>query len=199
LLHGEPVPMIGLLLASSISEVACRKSEEELMGEIRRQLAARSVLAAALVLVGGLVVGGGFVSGASGAGGVHLHHARHGAGGGCTLASWRGAYGYTITGSLVAPDGSRAGDVAAVGVMKADGAGHASGHDVASLNGTPVARTWTGTYTLEADCSGTFNIVTTSQPVTRFSGFIAITSHGRVVRSVDTDPGTVGTVIATRQ
>jgi hypothetical protein len=116
----------------------------------------------------------------------------------CTLASWHGSYGYVLTGSVFGPDGTKLADEAAVGVANPDGAGHVSGHDVASVNGTIVPRTWTATYTVDPDCSGTMNITTTSPPIRSFVGFIVVARNGRVLRIVDTDPGAVISGIATR-
>jgi hypothetical protein len=62
-----------------------------------------------------------------------------------------------------------------------------------------LPRQWTATYTVDSDCSGTMSIVTTSQPVTNYTVFLALSSGGRVARAIDTDPGAVGVVTASRQ
>lgn len=163
---------------------------------ITRRSACLMIVTAGLAAMAAYGAAGSFAAGSRHAGEAPQ---RHGEGGGCTLASLRGAYSYAIRGSLVAPSGVRAADVAAVGVFRSDGAGHVTGHDVASLNGVILPRQWTATYTVDSDCSGTMSIVTTSQPVTNYTVFLAISSGGRVARAIDTDPGAVGVVTASRQ
>jgi hypothetical protein len=68
----------------------------------------------------------------------------------CTSASFRGAFGYTFTGVT----GVDALAFAAVGKWIADGQGNFSGVETASSGGEILQRTYTGTYRVNSDCTG---------------------------------------------
>src|SRR5262245_10365139 len=67
----------------------------------------------------------------------------------CTNASLKGTFGYTCQGTI-------GGLLAAeVGIATYDGAGHGSGKSTFSMSGSdPSVVTWTGNYTINADCTG---------------------------------------------
>jgi hypothetical protein len=99
------------------------------------------------------------------------------------------SYGYTVTGTIPG-----IGDIAAVGIFTADGAGQVSGADtiaVTNFNGTGVIeqRTSTGTYTVDADCTGTFTLQFVAP---HFSGLatvdIVIVDKGARIRGIQTTP-----------
>lgn len=68
----------------------------------------------------------------------------------CTLATVAGTYGLTTTGSIPG-----IGPVAAVGVVTLDKSGNISGSQTRSLNGAVADETFTGTFIVNPDCSGT--------------------------------------------
>ena len=68
----------------------------------------------------------------------------------CTLASVAGTYGLTTVGSIPA-----IGPVSAVGVVTVDKSGNIAGGQTRSLNGAVADETFTGTATVNEDCTGT--------------------------------------------
>ena len=68
----------------------------------------------------------------------------------CTTASFQGPFGYTFTGLT----GFKALPFAAVGRLVADGQGSLAGAETDSSNGEIFQRTYTGTYTVNPDCTG---------------------------------------------
>ena len=68
----------------------------------------------------------------------------------CTSASFQGAFGYTFTGLT----GVNALPFAAVGRLVADGQGNVAGAETDSSNGEIFQRTYTGTYKVNSDCTG---------------------------------------------
>lgn len=78
----------------------------------------------------------------------------------CSDHTLKGSYGYTVTGSIVAPVGPLiAGPFAAVGRIVFDGQGHVSTVRSLSDNGEVLQDdSGTGTYTLKSDCTGSFNV-----------------------------------------
>ena len=76
--------------------------------------------------------------------------ASQGQGLGCSYALAAGKYANSMSGTLVG-----VGPYAAVEVLNADAAGNLSGKQTSSLNGSIVRATLTGTYTVDADCTGT--------------------------------------------
>lgn len=68
----------------------------------------------------------------------------------CSLASVAGTYGLTTTGSIPG-----IGPVAAVGVVTVEKSGNISGSQTRSLNGAVGDETFTGTATVNPDCTGT--------------------------------------------
>jgi hypothetical protein len=61
-----------------------------------------------------------------------------------------GSYGFRITGT-----NNAVGQYALVGHFSADGVGHFSGQGTQSVNGTVDRPSFTGTYSVSPDCSGT--------------------------------------------
>lgn len=78
----------------------------------------------------------------------------------CSDRTVKGSYGYTVTGSILTPTGPLvAGPFAAVGRIVFDGEGHVSTVRSLSDNGEVLENdSGTGTYTLNSDCTGSFNI-----------------------------------------
>ena len=104
----------------------------------------------------------------------------------CSLSTLRGSYGYTATGTIPG-----IGDLAAVGIIFYDGAGHVRGTDTAAASiGVIEARTFTGTYTVDGDCTGT---ITLRFDAPTFSGLatadFVIVNKGTKVLGIQTTPG----------
>jgi hypothetical protein len=77
-------------------------------------------------------------------------------GGHCTLGSSAGGYGFTLSGVVILPTGPV--PIAAVGRANLDAAGNVSGTEARSVGGGFADETFTGTYTVNADCTGTTTI-----------------------------------------
>jgi hypothetical protein len=71
----------------------------------------------------------------------------------CSLSGVAGTYGYTTSGSI-----PTLGAIAGVGHITLDSAGNLTGAQTVSFNGTIVPETLSGTYTVNADCTGTATI-----------------------------------------
>ena len=71
----------------------------------------------------------------------------------CSTASIAGKFGFTTTGSIPA-----IGPVAATGVFTQDRSGNINGTQTRSLNGDIADETFTGTATVNPDCTGTDTI-----------------------------------------
>ncbi len=68
----------------------------------------------------------------------------------CSTASVAGRFGFTTTGSIPA-----VGPVAATGIFTQDASGNITGTQTRSLNGSVADETFTGTATVNSDCTGT--------------------------------------------
>jgi hypothetical protein len=110
----------------------------------------------------------------------------------CTTRSVEGNYAYLVTGTNVGD-----GPVAAVGLVTADGEGSLSASDTVSANGEIIRRTITGTYTVNANCTGTVT----------FTDNFGLTTHLDLVLAqgrqelilIQTDPGTVTPGVGRKQ
>jgi hypothetical protein len=71
----------------------------------------------------------------------------------CSTAKGAGSYGFTLNGVLVLPSGPV--PIAAVGTAKLDADGNASGTEARNVGGGFADETFTGTFTINADCTGT--------------------------------------------
>jgi len=79
----------------------------------------------------------------------------------CSNAALRGAWGYTETGSVIAPTptgGTVTLAAAAVGRYEFDRAGNFEGDQNSSAGGAVGADTKQGTYVINADCTGTLTL-----------------------------------------
>jgi hypothetical protein len=77
---------------------------------------------------------------------------------GCSVATLKGSYSLAVNGFFYYSDGSQ-GVYSSAGVVAADGAGGITGSDTVNIDGTPArGRQFTGTYTINPDCSGTVNL-----------------------------------------
>jgi hypothetical protein len=71
----------------------------------------------------------------------------------CSMEGVAGRYGYTTTGTIPS-----LGAVAAVGHVTLEANGNLTGAQTASFNGAIVPETLSGTYTVNADCTGTATV-----------------------------------------
>jgi hypothetical protein len=120
---------------------------------------------------------------------------------GCTNASVQGTFAYTGTGFVVTPT-ARAGPFAEAGTQTFDGKGGTTASFTASGNGNIFQTTFTGTYTVNPDCTGTINF-TASGPVppagTIVTLFFVIDDNFNGFQAIETVPGVVVTRTARRQ
>src|ERR1041385_2165329 len=116
---------------------------------------------------------------------------------GCSIASLQGTFAYRGTGFIVTP-AAFAGPFAEVGTQTFDGKGATTTTFTASQNGNIFQATFTGTYEVKSDCTGTFNL---SSAELGFSVllFFVIDDNLNEFRAVETLNGAVVTRIARKQ
>ena len=112
---------------------------------------------------------------------------------GCSLATLHGRYGFSGDGWVLAPFAP----FAEAGVATIDGHGDASGSYTINVGGSTASLTFSATYTVAPDCSGTLSSTSSDGSVAHFA--LAVVEHGKQVRSLGTDPGAVWTITAVRQ
>ena len=106
------------------------------------------------------------------------------AGGPCSLARAAGSWSLTDSGTVVG-----IGPRVAVGVFKLDASGNLTdGVAASSLNGNVASETFSGTYTVNPDCSGTFDVKIYSGGTELFelTAFTAFDDDMREMRAVFT-------------
>ena len=116
---------------------------------------------------------------------------------GCSNASLKGTFAYTGTGFIVTP-AAFAGPFAEVGTQTFDGKGATTTTFTASQNGNIFQTTFTGTYTVNPDCTGTFNLSAPALGIT-VTLFFVIDDNLNEFQAVETLPGAVVTRIARKQ
>jgi hypothetical protein len=116
----------------------------------------------------------------------------------CTLATVKGTYTYSNSGFAVTQDNFFF--FAGMGVLTADGDGRVEGKDTTSTDGQIQRRSWTGTYRVNEDCTGTMSI-RVSTPAGTFTGAFDIVANpnGKEVQFIQTDTGAVIQGTAKRQ
>jgi len=106
----------------------------------------------------------------------------------CSNATIKGTYAFTLRGQILLPDGS---SIVLDGVAKQtfDGKGNFTQIDAVAENGvlTPGWRSGSGTYSVNADCTGTQTISVEGLPDVHLQ-FI-VSQSGNKIRQVVTDPG----------
>jgi hypothetical protein len=125
------------------------------------------------------------------------HPAKVRAQNGCTNANVQGSFGYSASGFTLAPGTLIMVPLANTGRVMADGAGNASGFDTLSVNGVIVKRTFSGTYSVKDDCSG--SAVYMDSLGQKISEDFVVTNGGNQIAVVVTDPGTVISFTDVRQ
>ena len=99
----------------------------------------------------------------------------------CDNASLLGSYAFQVDGSNIN------GPFAAVGKNSYDGKGHLKGAIVISSNGTIIPANYTGTYTLNADCTGIKSAALDIGLTVNF--YFVVDSNLREIRMIVSDPG----------
>jgi hypothetical protein len=108
--------------------------------------------------------------------------------GGCSVASLKGGYSFSSSGFFFDNSGNL-GVESIVGRLLADGSGSGSGTETASLEGTSYrAVPFTGTYTVNPDCTGSLAVQATGGSVSSLD--FVITANGTMLQYVYTDKQT---------
>ena len=104
----------------------------------------------------------------------------------CSVATLRGSYGFTFTGTANTPGGpSQRGGV---GRIVFDGLGNLIGTVTANTDGAVLRRTFVGTYTVEADCTGSLSNTFTDALDGHATFDVVIDDDGREYRTITTPP-----------
>lgn len=75
---------------------------------------------------------------------------------GCMPAQVAGAYGFTLTGTVVTPAGNVS--VAATGRAMVEASGHVTGSEARTVGGEYADETFTGVLTVNSDCTGSITL-----------------------------------------
>jgi hypothetical protein len=115
----------------------------------------------------------------------------------CSNATIQGTYVFTIHGTIFNADGTT---LIADGLAKTtfDGKGNLTQLDAVAIDGN-VAPGWasnTGTYAVNADCTGTFTVTNGTQPPVHLQMIIG--QSGNTIHDMVTDPGFASTADAER-
>jgi hypothetical protein len=108
----------------------------------------------------------------------------------CNLLTVKGSYGVLATGSFGPAQ------LATLGTVNFDGAGNISGQSTSSFSGSISSDSFTGTYTVNEDCSGTINFVYAFFTI---SGNTVIVDNGKELFLIETNPGAVASGVLKRQ
>ena len=102
----------------------------------------------------------------------------------CSNASFKGSYGASCGGFV------GAGPLAVIGVLTADGKGNISGVETLSVNGVITSGvTLTGTYTVNADCTGSIETTAPDDAVTDHD--FVLDDNKKEIRIIVTETGAV--------
>ncbi len=115
----------------------------------------------------------------------------------CSLASFRGAYGILVTGFFQQQGGPpvASNPYAAVGLVTADGVGGFSGTITESSNGNIQSNTFTGTYAVNPDCTGSLFVPGPHGGTVN----LVIVARGSQLLFFGTEPGSVQSGIGIKQ
>ena len=116
---------------------------------------------------------------------------------GCSDSIIKGTFAFTSDGSRTTPP-ALAGAFAEVGTQTFDGVGGTTGTAILSSNGRIVQVTWTGTYTVNPDCTGTFTLLISPFGVTIRSYFV-VGNNATEFLAIETEPGLIITRTGRRQ
>lgn len=102
----------------------------------------------------------------------------------CSVASLHGTFGFTATGTV-----EGVGPIARVGRETFDGQGNASGTATTSVDGTIYPSTFTATYTVNSDCTGTFT--EDDSAIGTAHDNIVVVDAGREIQAIGADSGEI--------
>jgi hypothetical protein len=111
---------------------------------------------------------------------------------GCSASTLSGTYSDQDTGTIVG-----VGPFAGVNVDTFDGRGRLTIKGVSSVNGSVSPGTSTGTYQVNADCTGTYSVSDAYGDT--FTAFFVISDGGNELRIIVTNAGTVINCVAHKQ
>jgi hypothetical protein len=104
----------------------------------------------------------------------------------CSVATLQGGFGFTFTGTANTPGGpSQRGGV---GRIVFDGLGNLIGTVTSNSDGAVLRRTFVGTYTVAADCTGSFSNTFTDALDGHATFDVVIDDDGSEYRSITTPP-----------
>lgn len=114
----------------------------------------------------------------------------------CSTQTLHGSFGYTVNGSIVTSFGPLvAGPFAAVGKIIFDGNGHVTTVRTLSDNGLVLQNdAGTGTYILNSDCTGSFNITVGSPGNSVVLNLNTVVDDNIELRAIVTNAGTALTL-----
>jgi hypothetical protein len=114
----------------------------------------------------------------------------------CTVATLHGSFAFTFTGTAHTADGpsQRAG----IGRFVFDGAGNLVGTNTTNADGAVLRRTSVGTYTVDADCTGSIAVIFTDGPGGQATFDVVIDDDGKEYRTVTTPPPNAVNPVPTR-
>ena len=113
----------------------------------------------------------------------------------CSNATLDGSFGLTATGTVSNPTVSL---FTQVGRQTFDGKGNTEATATTSVNGASFPVTVKGTYTVNADCTGSLTLHVSPVGITVHADFV-IVSDGAELQAIVTDPGSAVTVVAKKQ
>jgi hypothetical protein len=116
---------------------------------------------------------------------------------GCSNATLTGTYAYTSTGTITSPP-ALAGPVAEVGMQIFDGNGSTKAAPMLSSGGTIMQLVISGTYTVNADCTGTMTLQVLSPFQATINVSFVINNAGDEFQAMETNDGFVITRFAKR-
>jgi len=108
----------------------------------------------------------------------------------CSDASLQGTYAFNVQGANVSNPSLPPGAFAAVGRNTYDGKGQLKGSIVVGANGAIIPATYTGTYTVNADCSGVKTATLSIGAVVEF--FFVVGDDRREIQMIATQAGPPG-------
>ena len=113
----------------------------------------------------------------------------------CTTSSYKGRYAFRATGFITAA-GSPPEPFAVVGHFKADGKGNIAGSQTRNFKAKIVRETYTETYTVNSDCTGSSQKTTSAGIKTNWD--FVVCDKGTKILAIETDANNVVTVRAER-
>ena len=114
----------------------------------------------------------------------------------CSLANVAGSYGYTTSGFIAIGPATFV-PAAAAGRITFDGNGHVSGTQTRVVAGSSLDETYSGTYSVNPNCTGSFTVLV--EPDTRTSTVDLVwTDNTNGASAVFTTPGFILTATAQR-